>query len=106
VPISKKAEALTAKQAFRSSSRFGGSLLEGKIMKGELYYYDPDIPKGEKGRLRKGTPDFLWLSSVRLPKRSLFDRRTIRGVASRALKKAMLEFQGSRATAKIVIDTP
>ena len=87
VPITKKAERLTAREAFRRSSRFGGDLKEGKIIGGELFYYDPSKPRGTKNRMRRGQPDFLWMFSVCLPKRALFDRRTIRTVVRRAIFK-------------------
>lgn len=89
VPLTKKASQMTAFEAYANSSRFGGSLLEGKIIDGVTYYYDPRISKGEKGRLVEGKPDFLWLPEVFLPRRNLFDRRAIPGIVKRGLTKAL-----------------
>lgn len=93
VPITRRAEEVTAKEAYRQSSRFGGPLKEGTIIEGQMYYYDPNTPVEwkKKERLKQGWPDFLWLPQVRLPRRALFHRQKIRGIIQRAAKKALIE---------------
>jgi len=98
LPLTRKAEKLTARQAFQRSSRFGGNVKEGSIIDGVLHFRDPAT-----GKLRRGWPDFLWVPRVRLPRRPLFDKRVMGGVIRRATKKALLKRSLVRKGGKAVI---
>jgi hypothetical protein len=91
VPLTKKADVLTPQEAAAKSSRHGGSLKEGVIIGGRFYFYDPARPAGTKNRLVEGWPDFVYLPRVRLPRRSLYDRRRIRTTVRNAAVGALKE---------------
>jgi hypothetical protein len=101
IPLTRKANRITVREAMERSSRFGGDLKEGVLIDGVFYYYDASKPKGTKGRLKKGWPDFFWCRKVHLPKRALFDRRTTRTVIREAVYSVLLPAKIAKSKIKL-----
>lgn len=90
VPISKEADKCrSGKEAYRRSNVRGGSLVEGKIIDGEMHRYDPSGGKDGMGGYTPGMPDFVWLPAVRLPSRRLFNRAEMDKTIKRAARASL-----------------
>lgn len=90
VPVSEAAEKCrSGREAHKRSNVRGGDLVQGKIVDGELYRYNPQGGKNQEGGYEPGTPDFLWLSQVRLPSRRLFNRTEMQKTITQAVRQSL-----------------